>query len=91
MRFFIAYLFICLTQLDLYNAQCDVLCKRDGYENGTLKASKCLCIESKGTIDDFVNRRVSGVPRSNGSLLVNVPEKKIETKSQYQYLGDDEY
>lgn len=88
---FIAYLFICLSTIDILNAQCDVLCKRDGYENGSFKASKCLCIESKGSIDDLIYRRVSGLPRAVNNLSVSTHEKKIETRPQYQYLDDNEY
>jgi hypothetical protein len=83
-------LITCFSLQDINNAKCQTLCIRDGYSDGVFKASSCLCIESKGSIDDFIHRRVLNLPSSNATLTVTAP-KKIETKHDYRYLDDNEY
>lgn len=81
---------------NINDARCDALCIRDGYDHGTsTKALECICSENKGKYQDYLYRRVLGLPRNNGTVSSGTSDKKIDSKSGYVYFssseGEDEH
>ena len=83
--------FGCLGKKDLLNAKCEALCVRDGYASGRYEKS-CLCFDDKGSIDDYLSRRVHlGPQERRGKLTVTTNAIRDQKElTEENYYSDDE-
>lgn len=54
----------CLTETDLKNEACRVLCIRDGYSSGKSFKKGCACYDVKENTEDFAARRINLGPKT---------------------------
>lgn len=52
---------LCFSLQDLRNAQCDIACKRAGYDSGYFERESCQCVDSKRW-DDIVKEKRTILP-----------------------------